>query len=154
MLPNSFRQRSEAIDSLPVSLRWGLLAFLAVSFATLFTLLGLPAALLLGPMIVAASFGVGGAAIRLPRPLQIGAQGVVGVMIGQTIEPGILSTLSREWPVLLGSVLSVVLASNLLGGLLGRMGVLPGTTAIWGKTCGRAAVPFWEQMAGSYASVL
>lgn len=111
---------------------------LAVFFATLFTLLGLPAALLLGPMIVAASFGVGGAAIRLPRPLQIGAQGVVGVMIGQTIEPGILSTLSREWPVLLGSVLSVVLASNLLGGLLGRMGVLPGTTAIWGLSPGAA----------------
>jgi hypothetical protein len=133
-----FRQRSEAIDSLPVSLRWGLLALLAVSFATLFTWLGLPAALLLGPMIVAASFGVGGAAIRLPRPLQIGAQGVVGVMIGQTIEPGILSTFSREWPVLFGSVLSVVLASNLLGGLLGRMGVLPGTTAIWGLSPGAA----------------
>lgn len=131
-------KRSEAIDSLSLPVRWGLLGALSALLATLLNLLGLPAALLLGPMIAAAAFGTSGAGIRLPRPLQIAAQGVVGVMIGQTVNPGIASTFLHTWPVFLGAVLSVVLASNLLGGILGRMGVLPGTTAVWGLSPGAA----------------
>ncbi|MGC8530324.1 MAG: AbrB family transcriptional regulator [Leptospirillia bacterium] len=131
-------KKEKAIDNLSIPVRWGLLCGLSGLLATLLTLLGLPAALLLGPMIVAAIFGISGAGIRLPRPLQIAAQGVVGVMIGQTVNPGIASTILHSWPVFLGAVFSVVLASNLLGGILGRMGVLPGTTAVWGLSPGAA----------------
>ena len=119
-------------------LRWGLQGGLSLLLATILNLLGLPAALLLGPMIAAVAFGVSGAGIRLPRPLQIAAQGVVGVMIGQTVNPGIVATFLHDWPVFLGAVLSVVLASNLLGGLLGRLGAIPGTTAVWGLSPGAA----------------
>ncbi len=89
-------------------------------------------------MMAAVAFGATGAGIRLPRPLQIAAQGVVGVMIGQTVDPGIVATFLHDWPVFLAAVLSVVLASNFLGGVLGRMGVLPGTTAVWGLSPGAA----------------
>jgi len=45
-----------------------------------------------------------------------------------------------HWPVFLFSILSVVVFSTLLGGLLARLHVLPGPTAVWGAAPGAATV--------------
>ena len=76
---------------------------------------GLPAALLLGPMLMAIVIATLGGSIRLPKQPHYVAQAVVGCMIAGAITPAILGMFLKQWPLFLGVVLSVVLASNALG---------------------------------------
>ena len=87
--------------------------------------LRLPAALLLGPW---------------PPPLFIAAQAVLGCMIARILPPSLGIEIVRHWPVFAGGVVSVVAAAALLGTLLMRWRVLPGTTAVWGSMPGAATV--------------
>jgi len=52
--------------------------------------------------------------------------------------PAIGKTFLSQWPWFLAGVTSTLLASSLLGIVLNRLRVLPGTTAIWGTTPGAA----------------
>jgi uncharacterized protein len=58
--------------------------------------LGLPAALLLGPMIGGIVFGVNGARLTVPRARYLGAQAVIGEMIAGSITSSILVTFSHQ----------------------------------------------------------
>ncbi|WP_176085789.1 AbrB family transcriptional regulator [Martelella sp. HB161492] len=101
---------------------------------------GLPAALLLGPMIAAICFSFFGNRISVSRlPFNL-AQGVVGCLIARTMTLPIVTEISKEWPIFIGGVLSVVFAAILLGWVLAKLQVLPGTTAIWGSFPGAATV--------------
>lgn len=86
-----------------------------------FTALGVPSAALFGSLLVAAALapaGLGPAGV--PRPLFLGAQAVLGVVIGSLVEPGTLGSLAGDWlPVVLVSLGTLVL-SVLAGMLLGR----------------------------------
>lgn len=123
------------------ALQWAALLGLSASLAGLFTLLGLPAALLMGPMLAGIAATSLGGRIDLPDPFFIGAQGVVGCMIG-----GILSRMFLDLPgsghlgVIIAGALLVIVISTALGLLLNRLGVLPGTTALWGLSPGAATV--------------
>jgi len=101
--------------------------------------LQVPAALFLGPMLVAIAFGVGGATIRLPRRLFQTGQGVVGCLIAHAMTAAVLLTVAEHWPVMLLATALTVLLSLLTGALLVRFGGLPGSTAAWGTTPGAAA---------------
>ncbi|TPW33142.1 AbrB family transcriptional regulator [Martelella alba] len=101
---------------------------------------GLPAALLLGPMISAICFSFFGNKISVPRvPFNL-AQGVVGCLIARTMTLPIVKEIGTEWPIFVAGVLSVVFAAILLGWILAKLQVLPGTTAIWGSFPGAATV--------------
>lgn len=102
--------------------------------------LNLPAALLLGPMIAAIIITIRGAGLTLHRPLFLLAQGSLGVMIASNLPLNLYSEVAKNWPVFLFGTLSTVLASSMLGWLLSRTGLLPGTTAIWGSSPGAAGV--------------
>ncbi len=112
----------------------------SVLLSSLLELAGLPAALLLGAMMAAILVGTNGGTVRTPRLLYYMAQAVIGCMIARVITPAIVGTFLKNWPLFIGVMLGVIVASSLLGWSLGRLGILPGTTAIWGLSPGAASV--------------
>ncbi len=117
------------------------LALLAASAAgtALLEWIGLSAGLLLGPMLAAIAFSARGAGLTLPRPLFTGAQAVIGCLIAGTLDIGAFSRVVAQWPLFLGVTAATLGASSLLGYLLSRWRVLPGSTAIWGSMPGAAS---------------
>ena len=118
--------------------RWaGLMLFSAALVAAL-EWVHIPAALLLGPMFAAIGFAASGRALKIARPLFSCAQATVGAMIAAAIPASIFHEIARQWPLFVLCVGSVIVASLVLGGLLARFRVLPGSTAIWGSSPGAA----------------
>ncbi|MXP65763.1 AbrB family transcriptional regulator [Roseomonas sp. M0104] len=131
--------RPPTLRRLPVPLRWAVMLGLSILFVVVLELLGLPAALLLGAMVAGILVAVMEGGLRVaPLPFAL-AQGLIGCMIARSIKPEILGELLADWPVFLAGVGSVLAASSLLGWLLARRQVLPGTTAIWGSSPGAAS---------------
>ncbi|WP_284324820.1 AbrB family transcriptional regulator [Cypionkella aquatica] len=132
------------------ALRWIVLALLSALITTGFELLHLPAALLLGPMMAAIIMAVRGHGVRLPLPLMTVAQGMVGLMVATILPLSLMAEVAQQWPIVLAGTLSTIVASSLLGWLLARSGVLPGTTAIWGSSPGAAAA--MTLLSGAYGA--
>jgi uncharacterized protein len=119
---------------------WGVLVAVTIVLSGLLELVGLPAALLLGAMIAAILVETNGGALRVPRLSYYAAQAVIGCLIARVITPDIVETFLKDWPLLIGVMLVAVAASSFLGWGLGRLGILPGTTAVWGLSPGAANV--------------
>jgi len=99
---------------------------------------GLPAGLLLGPMIAGIAFGVAGIRLNVTGWPDIGAQAVIGAMVSAAITPAIVATVSHE-ALLFGFVVTTtLLAAAGLGWLISRFGLIPGATAIYGTSPGAA----------------
>jgi hypothetical protein len=130
--------RPEPLARLNRAAQWTLLAVLSVILAGLLEILQLPAALLVGPMLAGIAAGVNGATVRPPRIAFIAAQAIVGCLIAASIEPQIFGSFLADWPLFLAVVLATLAASSLLGYMVSRWKVLPGTTAVWGSTPGAA----------------
>jgi hypothetical protein len=99
----------------------------------------IPAALLLGPMIVGVAMGLLGASVRIPGYLFIAAQAVLGCMIAQSLSPAILTPLLDDWPLVLMVLIATLLASGISGWCLVRFSSLPGPTGAWGSSPGGAS---------------
>jgi len=123
---------------LPAAAQWGGLLLCSVALASILELAGLPAALLMGPMIAGVVFGANSATIRVPRLPYFGAQAIVGCLMARAMTADILVSFLKDWPLFLAVVLAVILASTTLGWLMTRWQILPGTTAIWGTSPGAA----------------
>lgn len=120
--------------------QWAITLALSIVFTVALELLGLPAALLLGPMAAAILVAGIGGALSVPRePFHL-AQAIVGLMIARSIPPSILGEIAKDGPIFIGGIVSTIIASNALGYWLARRQVLPGTTAIWGSSPGAASV--------------
>lgn len=119
--------------------RWAVLLALSAAAIVLLELSHIPAAFLLGPMIAAIVLAVRDSKVAIPEPIWMLAQGVVGCMIATSIPLSILGELSRDWPIFVAGVVSVIVAACSLGLLLAKLQVLPGTTAIWGSFPGAAS---------------
>ncbi|MEP9359181.1 AbrB family transcriptional regulator [Sphingomonas sp. KR3-1] len=100
---------------------------------------GLSAGLLLGPMLAAILFSARGAGLSLPRPCFVGAQALIGCLIAGTLDISTFSRVVTQWPIFVGVTAATLGASSLLGYLLSRWRVLPGSTAIWGSMPGAAS---------------
>ena len=124
----------------PFWCQWAALVMLSLFFIIVLELLHVPAALLLGSMGAAILVAANEGRIAAPAKSYVLAQGMIACLIARTVNPGILATMARQWPVFLFSVGSVIACSTLLGGLLARWKVLPGTTAVWGSAPGAATV--------------
>ena len=120
--------------------QWGLLVIVSALFVLALEALHLSAALLLGPMLAAVVLAAAEGTVRVAQWAFIASQGVIGCMIARSLTVPILAAMLGEWPLLLVSVLAVVMASVLLGWLLARWRVLPGSTAVWGSFPGAASV--------------
>jgi membrane AbrB-like protein len=135
-LKDASRQFKNA--SLP---RWALLLGLSTLLVVGLELLGLPASLLVGPMIAAIvlAVSVGQGSLRIPRwPLLFG-QALVGLLMARSITIDILNTMASDAPLFLSMILAVIVMAGLLGWALTRWQVLPGTTAVWGSSPGAAS---------------
>ena len=119
---------------------WIALLLLSLAFGGILLWLHLPAALLLGPMLAAIAIGAARGGINAPQPAFLLAQGFIGCMIAKMIPLSIVDEIGLHWPLFIIGVLSVILASGLLGWLLVRMRVLPGTAVLWGSSPGAATV--------------
>lgn len=112
--------------------------------------MGLPAAALIGPMLVGVVAGVNGATVRVPKPLFAGAQAIIGILIARSIEPEMLAAFADDWPPFLLGVVSTVAASSFLGWQISRWKILPGSTAVWGSAPGAATA--MVLMAGAFGA--
>jgi membrane AbrB-like protein len=128
-----------ALATRPAWLRWTVLLAASLLIVALLEAAHLSAALLLGSMVAAIVLAVGGASVRVPGPAFAVAQGVLGVMIARYIPVSIVGEIARQGPLFIGCVVSVIVAALLLGLLLMRWRVLPGTTALWGTFPGAAS---------------
>lgn len=124
-----------------IKLRWKWLALIALSLPLTAALewAAFPAALLLGPMIAAITFGVSGISLRLPRGIFIGAQAIIGCLIARALTAGILVSITHDWATMLLIVLTTVVAGGIVGWILIKLDALPRTTAAWGSCPGAAA---------------
>ncbi len=122
-----------------LAVQWAVLAAASAALVVLLEALRLPAALLLSAMIAAIAVASLGGSIRLPRWPFLLAQAVVGCLMARAITPTILRAMLTNAPLLLAMVVAVIAASCLLGWLLARGRVLPGTTAVWGTFPGGAS---------------
>src|SRR5262249_31580908 len=130
--------------------QWVILVAASVPLAALLEVVGLPAALLLGPMLAGILVGSNGGPIRAPRLPVFAAQTIVGCLVARAITGEIVLRFLRDWPLFLSVIVSIVVACTALGWLLSRLKVLPGTTAVWGTAPGGASVMML--MAGAFGA--
>lgn len=118
--------------------RWVFLLLLSLVLAYGLERAGLPAALLLGPMLAGIALAVQGAAVAMPPVPYFLSQAVIGCLVASAITRAILLTFYADWPLFLGLVSATLLLSALSGWAISRLRILPGTTAVWGSTPGGA----------------
>jgi membrane AbrB-like protein len=128
--------RTALLAGRPAGIQWGVLLGLSVLLGALAAWAGLPAALMIGPMVAAILVTAAEGRIRMSPGPFIAAQGVIGCMIGRSIPLAILDELVRDWPIFVAGIVSVIAAASAIGYGLTRCNFLPGTTAIWGTSPG------------------
>ena len=120
-------------------LQWMALLVLSAVLSTIWGAIGLPASLLLGPMVAGIVFGVSGTRLSVPRTPFVAAQAVVGALVSASITPAIAATFADHWLLFSAVVGATLLGSAALGWLISRLGVIDGATAIYGSSAGAAA---------------
>src|SRR6266851_4498946 len=131
-------------------LQWVGLIVLSVGIGAVLLWLHAPAALMLGPLVAGIVVASGGGKVRFPLPAFVVAQGIIGCMIARMVPLSIMGDILSHWLLFTAGVLSVVIACSLLGWLMTRLRLLPGTTALWGMSPGAASV--MTIMAESYGA--
>ena len=139
MTPLPDPQAPGRFEKIALRTQWGVLLACSVLLAAVLEIAGLPAALLLGPMIAGIFVGVNGGRIRAPRVPVVAAQTIVGCLVAHAITGDIVVAFLKDWPLLLAVVLIIVATSTVLGWAIARFKVLPGTTAVWGMAPGAAS---------------
>lgn len=135
--------------------QWATLVGVSALLVVAFEAVHVPAALLLGPMGAAVFVATTQGSLMLPRWPFMLAQGIVGCMMARAITPSTLGAMLHNWPLFFSAIIGVVAAAALLGWLLARWQVLPGTTAVWGCFPGAAtAMVFMAEAYGADARLV
>ena len=121
------------------AVQWACLVVCSIVLAAALEAMHLSAALLIGPMIAGVVVASAGGHIRLTDTVFAGTQGFIGCMIARAIPVAIVHEAAMQWPVFVAGVMSTIVMAALVGWLLTRWRVLPGTSAIWGSAPGGAA---------------
>jgi membrane AbrB-like protein len=130
--------------------QWTVLIVLSVGIGAVLLWLHAPAALMLGPLVAGIAVASGGGKVRFPLPAFVVAQGIIGCMIARMVPLSVLGDILSHWVLFTAGILSVVAACSLIGWLMTRLHLLPGTTALWGMSPGAASV--MTIMAESYGA--
>jgi hypothetical protein len=138
------------MEKFPRLIQWSILLLASLVLGFGLQTFHIPAALLLGPMIVGVAMGLLGASVRIPGYLFIAAQAVLGCMIAQSLSPAILTPLLDDWPLVLLVLIATLLASGISGWCLVRFSSLPGPTGAWGSSPGGASA--MVAMAGDFGA--
>ncbi len=150
--PSSADEKDErtGLGLLRPPVQWLVLLLVSVPLALFLEMAGIPAGLMMGPMLAGVVVAINGGTIRLPRVFFFGVQIVLAMMIAGMVSPNLIDTFLSRWPIFLAIVLSVIAMSTLSGWVITRMGILPGTTAIWGSSAGAASTML--VMGGAYGA--
>lgn len=132
-------QAATVLTTLPTVWKWALLIVLSVLLVAGMEYFRLPAALLLGPMVAGMIFATNGAQLSMPRLPYMAAQALIGCVIADSLNTAIMKRFLQEWPLFLGAVLSIIAVSSLLGYIMAKRQIFPGTTAVWGTSAGGAS---------------
>ena len=119
--------------------QWAALLLCSALVIGLLELIGAPGVFLIGPMLAGIVIGTNGGAIRPSRLAYRVAQILIALMIASSLTPSTLGVFRDHGLLFVAVVIGVLAASNLLGILLTRLKILPGTTAIWGCAPGGAS---------------
>lgn len=133
------RKSAETCRPRSAAARWAALLALSGLISFLWGALGLPAALLLGPMIAGILFGVNDLHLTVPRGPYLGAQAVIAAMVSASITPAIVSTFSRDALLFCLVITATLLGAAALGWLISRSGLIPGSSAVYGTSPGAAS---------------
>jgi membrane AbrB-like protein len=131
---------SEPLTRLPRLAQWGVLLVTSVGLVALLEAVGLPAPFMLGPMLAAILVRIGGGTLHVHHGFMNVAMAVIGCLLARSVTPAVLNTVLSQWPLCLAVVMSTVVASSLLGWVIARWRVIPGSTAVWGLSPGGASV--------------
>jgi len=129
---------------------WAALVLVSGLVAGLLAWAAFPAAVLLGPMLAAMAFALGGAPLEIPRWSFSAAQAVVGCLVAVTVTPATLAALGQQWLPMLVTIVHIIVSGALVGLALVLWGTMPGSTAAWGASPGGAAA--MSIMAESYGA--
>ena len=142
MTQPTLHRRSRWIEDAPPAAQWTVLITLSLAFGAFFYWLGVSAALLIGPLLAGIVVSGNGARLQIPRRAFVPVQGLIGCMIARMlpVSASAAGGLAVHWPLLAAGVISVIAASIVVGWILVRLRVLPGTTALWGVSPGAATV--------------
>ncbi len=139
-----------AMHDLPATVQWTMLIVVSGCIAASLDYIHLPAAALIGCMIAGIVAGVSGAAIQAPRAGFTAAQSIIGCVIASSLSPAIFPAFAQNWPIFVGAIIATVAASSLLGLLIARWKILPGTVGVWGSAPGASTA--MVLMAGSFGA--
>jgi membrane AbrB-like protein len=117
---------------------WAVLGAASIALAALLQRAHVPAAWLIGPMVVAIALAIRGFRGRMPPVGFTIAQALIAVTVSQTITAPILIELATEWAPIVTVVLLSVAAAGISGWLLARYSAIAPETAAWGSTPGGA----------------
>ena len=118
--------------------QWGVLLTLSILVSLLWGAAGLPAALLLGPMISGIVFGASGVRLAIPGSPYIAAQALIGAMVAASATPEILAGISHDALLFCLVTAATLLGAAAIGWLISRSGLIPGPTAVYGISPGAA----------------
>jgi membrane AbrB-like protein len=121
------------------ALWWSVLLPASALLAWTFTALHLPAGVLLGCMLAGIVLSSRDISLKMPPVLFALAQGVLGCLMANSLQPAALARVASGWPIFLLATSSVIIASAVLGWIMMRRKIFPGTTAVWGLAPGAAS---------------
>jgi len=125
--------------SWPAAVQWAALVALSALIWLVWNAAGLPAGLLMGPMIGGIVFGVNDLRLDVPRWPYMGAQALIGAMVSASITPAIVASFTHEFLLFCGVMTATLLGAAALGWLISRAGLIPGATAVYGTAPGAAS---------------
>ena len=118
---------------------WTSLALLSGLLALGLDHFNIPAAFLLGPMLVAICFGVSGADIFMPRLAFPFAQAAIGCLLAHSLNEAIVLRILEDWLPMCLVLVMTISAGALVGWVMAHHGHFSGPTAAWGSSPGGAA---------------
>ena len=103
-----------------LALRWALLIAVTAAVTIPLTRVGVPSAALFAALVVGIVLALASLApSRVPRPVGIAAQGVLGVYIGTMVHQDAVGALGSDWPIVIVIAVATLLLSIVAGVLLG-----------------------------------
>ncbi|WP_138464246.1 AbrB family transcriptional regulator [Poseidonocella sp. HB161398] len=122
----------------PLWLNWALLAAAGLAAGQVLARAGLPAGLLIGPILAGAALAQAGSPARMPKLAHQLGQGVLGCLIATHLDAEVLAGLGRNLPVVLAFVVLTFAAACIVGLACGRWTAIDREVSIWGFLPGMA----------------
>lgn len=115
---------------------WAILIAGSAALALTLRALDVPAAFLIGPMIVAIALAQRQTDIRTPPLVFLGAQATVGGLMAMSMTVSLWVAFGTNWLVYLLMAAATLAAATAIGWVMTRRGWLTGSTAVWGLAPG------------------